>query len=1104
MGALPTVGGGGSVIGRAGSGPAGAGFVNSRRMWGRARILLPLLAAVSVAGGGAAVATGAGQRAVSGSAVSGSAGGPELSRAGEAWHWIRKLQTTGSVLQITAHPDDENGALLTMLSRGLGVRTALLSLTRGEAGANAVGPELFDDLGWIRAAELEAAGRWYGLDRIYFTPLADYGFSKSLEEAQRSWDEEAALADVVEIVRRERPLVVLARFRGGPEDGHGQHRFAGRLAARAFDAAPDLFAFPPREGRRGYLPGALFVRERGGDDSGGEGGAGEGVVSLDLSGSRAWLPGSFAETAALGLSLQRSQTRGVVRSSGRDPGRGPTAVLRRVDDGGAVGGADGGGGADLLGLLAPENASLSARFGAVVPRRLAEHLRELDAAFAAIAIRFDWRAPERSLPALGAALAGVRDLLGERSPSGFFDVRHELERKEEQLVAAVLAAAGVRMEAVARAPGEAAADRGPFAGPAAFGPVVPGQEFVVEAAVSALSPAVVSGVSVAGPGEVSAIEGVIGREIGGAVGGAPGNEGRGAGGGEVGGEVRAPGGREVLGEVGRPGAGGVGAESGGGEDGQSSRSGAFRVVVAEEAPPLSYPVFRSGISENRYRTEGDWSRAAPPPAFTATARLSIPGGTGGSGREPGGAAVGLPEPGLMVPVGAVPSGGGGEDERVEVEVTVPVERFEANLPYGYERRVLEVLPPVSVAFEPDFAVAFPASAESGFEVALAAAGQAAGEFRLALSAPAGFRVEPAERWVRFDRAGESSRVRFRVFPGGDSEGSGVVIRATVAAAESGEGSDGFGEAAPAVGYTRIAHRDLPLGYGIRPADLRVATLDRALPGGLVVGFVVGAGDRVPEALAALGAEVRLLDDEALAGGPLDDFAAVVVGTRAYAFRPALHGANDRLLDYARGGGHLVVLYNTEELVLAEHAPFPGVLPRRSEEVSEEDAPVTILAPDHPLLTRPFRIGAADFEGWVEQRGSKFWSEWDARYTPLFETNDAGQAPQRGGALTAAVGDGRYTYFAYALHRQLPEAVPGAFRLLANLVSWRRLAGDGAAGSGSGGRSVSGEEGAASAAGPGGDGAGDDGPGGAGRRDSGVDHRTPSVGRTGTPAKRGGR
>ena len=188
--------------------------------------------------------------------------GPGQGRAAEAWHWIQKLQTTGSVLHVTAHPDDENGALLALLSRGHGVRTALLSLTRGEAGANAIGPELFDGLGLIRAAELEVAGNWYGLDRIYYTPLVDYGYSKNLDEAVRSWDEAAGAADVVEVIRRERPMVVLARFTGDPRDGHGQHQFAGRMAARGFDGAPDMGAFPAREGRRPHLPLAFFQRAR--------------------------------------------------------------------------------------------------------------------------------------------------------------------------------------------------------------------------------------------------------------------------------------------------------------------------------------------------------------------------------------------------------------------------------------------------------------------------------------------------------------------------------------------------------------------------------------------------------------------------------------------------------------------------------------------------------------------------------------------------------------------------------------------------------------------------------------------------------------------------
>ena len=140
----------------------------------------------------------------------------------------------------------------------------------------------------------------------------------------------------------------------------------------------------------------------------------------------------------------------------------------------------------------------------------------------------------------------------------------------------------------------------------------------------------------------------------------------------------------------------------------------------------------------------------------------------------------------------------------------------------------------------------------------------------------------------------------------------------------------------------------------------------------------------------------------------------------------------RLLDYAKNGGNLIVLYNTQELVPNTFAPFPGELPRSAEEVSEEDSPVTILAPTHQAFTWPNRITSADFEGWVEQRGSKFWSSWDPRYTPIIATWDRGQPPQQGGWLWTRHGKGHYTYFAYAFHRQLPYGVPGdAFELIAD-------------------------------------------------------------------------
>ena len=119
---------------------------------------------------------------------------------------------------------------------------------------------------------------------------------------------------------------------------------------------------------------------------------------------------------------------------------------------------------------------------------------------------------------------------------------------------------------------------------------------------------------------------------------------------------------------------------------------------------------------------------------------------------------------------------------------------------------------------------------------------------------------------------------------------------------------------------------------------------------------------------------------------------------------------------------MIVLYNTQEFVPNTFAPFPGELPRTAEEVSEEDSPVTILAPTHQAFNWPNKITAADFDGWVEQRGSKFFTKWDASYTPMIATNDQGQAPQSGGWLTAKVGKGTWTYFAYSLHRQLPYGI----------------------------------------------------------------------------------
>jgi len=153
---------------------------------------------------------------------------PQDGGAAGTWQRLLKLQTTASAMHTTAHPDDEHGGVLAQLSRGKGVRLALLTLNRGESGDNAIGSELFDGLGLIRTEELLVSDRYYGVDAQYFTTVIDYGYSKRLDEALDKWGQENVLRDVVRVIRRDRPFVLISRFQGNERDGHGNHQTASR------------------------------------------------------------------------------------------------------------------------------------------------------------------------------------------------------------------------------------------------------------------------------------------------------------------------------------------------------------------------------------------------------------------------------------------------------------------------------------------------------------------------------------------------------------------------------------------------------------------------------------------------------------------------------------------------------------------------------------------------------------------------------------------------------------------------------------------------------------------------------------------------------------
>jgi LmbE family N-acetylglucosaminyl deacetylase len=239
----------------------------------------------------------------------------------------------------------------------------------------------------------------------------------------------------------------------------------------------------------------------------------------------------------------------------------------------------------------------------------------------------------------------------------------------------------------------------------------------------------------------------------------------------------------------------------------------------------------------------------------------------------------------------------------------------------------------------------------------------------------------------------------------------------------------YGEGIRMIDYEHIR----PVPYP-RPAAVALSVLDLKLPPVQSVGYVRGASDRVPEALAAIGLPVHVLTAAELERGDLARFDAIVIGARAYEIEPALERANARLLEYARNGGLVIVQY--QQPVSSQKGWAPEKLEIQRDRVTDENAAVRILDANHPIFTTPNRIGPSDWEGWVQERGIYFAHSWAPAYEPLLAMADPGEAELKGALLAATIGKGRYVYTGLAFFRELPAGVPGAYRLFANLLAWK--------------------------------------------------------------------
>ncbi len=362
-------------------------------------------------------------------------------------------------------------------------------------------------------------------------------------------------------------------------------------------------------------------------------------------------------------------------------------------------------------------------------------------------------------------------------------------------------------------------------------------------------------------------------------------------------------------------------------------------------------------------------------------------------------------------------------EGSEIEVPLPLLYRWTDRVEGERYRVFGVVPQIDVKLASAVEVFADDSPKLVTVSVSGAEPETQGEVSLRL--PSGWRADPIVVPL-VSSSGPSQDVSFAVHPPSDASTGTLVAEVRTSSGGSYSSSK-----------TTIEYRHIPVQTVLRPSEARLVRVELERRGDLV-GYVHGAGDAVPEALRQIGYRVALLSDDDLISGDLSGYDAIVLGIRAYNARPVVLENNHRLLAYVEAGGTLIGQYNTvsrrRQGPPITYGPFPFRVSR--DRVSVEDAPVSLLLPEHPLLTTPNRITAADFDGWVQERGLYFPNEWDDRYSAPIASHDPGEPDLAGGLLYAEHGKGVYIYTGYSFFRELPAGVPGAYRLFVNMLSAR--------------------------------------------------------------------
>lgn len=353
-----------------------------------------------------------------------------------------------------------------------------------------------------------------------------------------------------------------------------------------------------------------------------------------------------------------------------------------------------------------------------------------------------------------------------------------------------------------------------------------------------------------------------------------------------------------------------------------------------------------------------------------------------------------------------------------LEYQVPVIHRWTDPVKGEQQRPLVIAPPVVVSI-PTPVFLFPSGKTRQVEVRVASFLENE-PVTVSLQTDEGWQISPEQHTLNDLSPGDERSVSFEITPPADEKTSVLKATATIGGRQ----------------YDRsqmtIAYDHFPAQTILPEATARLVNIPIRRYGDLV-GYIPGAGDAIPETLRELGYEVRELGEGDISPATLSELDAVILGVRALNVNENIAGYMEDLLEYVHNGGTLIVQYNTSyRLKTEEFAPYPLTLSRLR--VADENAPVTVLAPGHPVVNEPNIILPQDFDNWVQERGLYFPEEWDDAYTPILSSHDPGEPARKGGLLVAKYGEGHYIYTGYSWFRELPAGVTGAIKLFTNLVS----------------------------------------------------------------------